>query len=472
MSADPSSPYKPSRAVTRRAFAYALIHLRAADSFSDPIVAKAKIDLKPAEPILIDAILGPACWLGPRGEDADIANVLAATESENSTLPPFQPLPAQTSDLAQTLVSVLDRIIANHPNVAENGHLHRAYFAQCFREWVWPRTQRTDPEGLKELQIPLPRNNPPLLVVRRWFAEDLECMLGFKFGDNLKSIDALREHGNNLVHTLAYPQALAVYSTAIAQCTSLTTASAIPQLLVNRSIAYTGLNSFAEAIQDLSRLVYICPCFLAAWTQLAFCFLHEGQAVLALRCYAAALRAVAGDILPRQLAPRLWAEYRQHMLRLVHYTYVNRIVCAFTLAQKRAVQQGHEETEIQAVAKAVVNTLAKIRAQAPEQSHSLLYLDSPAPDPPRGRVARQDPAIMTPKVQSLLQWLQSIRDLHYPETGAVESEHMSFLPQRQNDDMNVPIADAVHFLPTQNRTYRQMLPLIDPHDTSCGYNDR
>lgn len=180
----------------------------------------------------------------------------------------------------------------------------------------------------------------------------------------------LREQGNNLMLNLGYSQAIQLYTTAINLCTFHDTKN-IPQLLTNRAIAYIGLDSYPEARSDLNQAVKLDRCFTPAWTQLGYCHLYMGSCLTGLRCYLAALESLVGDILPPNIPTSLVEEYKQNKIDSVLPQFVQRIIQAMILTERRCYQECEEGRTIKSIDGNARRILAKLRANASSEDLSL-----------------------------------------------------------------------------------------------------
>lgn len=183
--------------------------------------------------------------------------------------------------------------------------------------------------------------------------------------ENVAVVLKLREQGNNLVSIMAYAQAIQVYTSALHAAT-VAAANQIPQLYTNRAIAYIGLNCFPEAITDLNKAVLEDRTFTPAWAQLGYCHLYMGTSLIALRCYLTAMRCVAGEIYPTKLPKdaTVREEYKEHKLASVLPQFVQRLVQAIILTEKRAHQQRESTTAIRDIVGNARGILARLRARA------------------------------------------------------------------------------------------------------------
>lgn len=222
---------------------------------------------------------------------------------------------------------------------------------------------------------------------------------------NIKLVNTLREQGNNLMSSLSYAQAIQVYTNAINLC-FLATANNISQLLTNRAIAYIGLNCFAEAITDLNEAVDYDRTFTAAWVQLGYCHLYMGTSLVALKCYLMSLKSAIGDILPENFPldenKAFVVEYQQNKLATILPQFVERLIQAIILTEKRAYQQREPTLEIKSTVSNVRSILAKLRASASNEDMQYFTYSASAEDsafrPTAERLNRTRPSILNQDV--------------------------------------------------------------------------
>lgn len=224
--------------------------------------------------------------------------------------------------------------------------------------------------------------------------------------NNETTLDAvlrLRELGNNLTNLLSYPQAIRVYTEALDLC-DWTCTNNIPQLYTNRAISFIGLNCFEEAVTDLNNAICYDRSFTPALAQLGYCHLYLGSGVLALACYVAALRSLAGEIYPENFPQdqELRATYTNLKVSTVVPQFVQRLVQLIILSEKRATQQRHPATAIQEHTTRTRAILARLRAAAaPEDLHYFSYSMENSVESVRATAARANrmrPSILTPEV--------------------------------------------------------------------------
>ncbi|KAK6202572.1 uncharacterized protein RJT21DRAFT_112530 [Scheffersomyces amazonensis] len=178
----------------------------------------------------------------------------------------------------------------------------------------------------------------------------------------------LREQGNNLMANSAFAQAIKVYTNAIHLSKPCTT-SQLPQLYTNRAIAFIGLNCFPEAINDLDRAVNLDHSFTPAWTQLGYCHLYMGSALIALKSYLIALRSAVGEILPNGKMSQdkeFLATYKSAKMKTVLPQFIQRLCQSIGLTEKRAYQQSEPIPEIKKTVAEVRRILANLRAECSE----------------------------------------------------------------------------------------------------------
>lgn len=222
---------------------------------------------------------------------------------------------------------------------------------------------------------------------------------------NINQVHKLREQGNNLMSNLSYAQAIQAYTNALSLST-LASASNIPQLFTNRAIAYIGLNCFPEAITDLNEAVNYDRTFTTAWVQLGYCHLYMGTSLVALKCYLISLRTAIGEILPVNFAVEenksLVEEYQENKMSSILPQFVERLVQAIVLTEKRAYQQREPSFEIKAVVSNVRAILAKLRSTASNEDMSYFTYTSNADDssfrPTAERLNRTRPSILNQDV--------------------------------------------------------------------------
>lgn len=222
---------------------------------------------------------------------------------------------------------------------------------------------------------------------------------------NISLINKLREQGNNLMSYLSYAQAIQVYTNALDLC-SLASAKNIPQLLTNRAIAYIGLNCFPEAITDLNEAVNYDRSFTSAWVQLGYCHLYMGTSLVALKCYMISLKTAIGEILPENFPidenKDFIIEYKENKLATVLPQFVERLIQAILLTEKRAYQQREPTAEIRATVSNVRSILAKLRASASNEDMPYFAYSASAEDssfrPTAERINRTRPSILNQDV--------------------------------------------------------------------------
>ena len=222
---------------------------------------------------------------------------------------------------------------------------------------------------------------------------------------NIKLINTLREQGNNLMSSLSYAQSIQIYTNALNLC-CLSTANNIPQLLTNRAIAYIGLNCFPEAITDLNEAVNYDRTFTAAWVQLGYCHLYMGTSLVALKCYLMSLKSAIGEILPENFPldenKAFVVEYQENKLATILPQFVERLIQAIILTEKRAYQQREPTLEIKAAVSNVRSILAKLRAAASNEDMQYFTYSASAEDsafrPTAERLNRSRPSILNQDV--------------------------------------------------------------------------
>lgn len=222
---------------------------------------------------------------------------------------------------------------------------------------------------------------------------------------NINLINTLRELGNNLMSSLSYAQAIQIYTNALNLC-SLSTANNIAQLLTNRAIAYIGLNCFPEAITDLNEAVNYDRTFTSAWVQLGYCHLYMGTSLVALKCYLTSLKAAIGEILPENFPidenKDFVVEYQENKLATILPQFVERLIQAVILTEKRAYQQREPTLEIKAAVSNVRSILAKLRASASNEDMQYFAYSASAEDsafrPTAERLNRTRPSILNQDV--------------------------------------------------------------------------
>lgn len=222
---------------------------------------------------------------------------------------------------------------------------------------------------------------------------------------NIKLINTLREQGNNLMSSLSYAQSIQIYTNAINLC-SLSTANNISQLLTNRAIAYIGLNCFPEAITDLNEAVNYDRTFTAGWVQLGYCHLYMGTSLVALKCYLMSLKSAIGEILPENFPldenKAFVVEYQENKLATILPQFVERLIQAIILTEKRAYQQREPTLEIKSTVSNVRSILAKLRASASNEDMQYFTYSASAEDsafrPTAERLNRTRPSILNQDV--------------------------------------------------------------------------
>lgn len=245
-------------------------------------------------------------------------------------------------------------------------------------------------------------------AVYKAFASSFEVQMALYGSDTAggERVAELRELGNNLMANTCYPQAIMAYTEAVC-CHGAAAHASRPQLLTNRALAYIGLNCVLEAVADLQRALAGDRTFTPAWAQLAYCHMFTGATLLALRCYLTALRTVAGEIYPPGLPEAAREQYTAARLGSVMPQFVQRLVLAIILCEKRAQQQRVSGTAAQEVTARARAILARLRSHvASEDVPYLSYQLDANIDNLRATAARANrvrPDILTPDVaQDLL----------------------------------------------------------------------
>ncbi|RLV89408.1 hypothetical protein JA1_005179 [Spathaspora sp. JA1] len=227
----------------------------------------------------------------------------------------------------------------------------------------------TDQDSIDRVKAIFPQYSSPTNPV--WLIDEFIKIINLQYSFSNVSIDTinkLREQGNNLMANSSYAQAIKTYTTAI-NYQPARFISELPQLLTNRAVAFIGLNCAPEAIDDLNLAVYLDRTFAPAWTQLGYCQLYMGQGLLSLRCYLCCLKATVGDILPVWLAPddKLVERYQSNKCQTVLPQFIERLMQAISITEKRAYQQLEPDSEIIETTKEVRRILARMRAQGTEE---------------------------------------------------------------------------------------------------------
>ncbi|KAK6464896.1 hypothetical protein DFJ63DRAFT_312181 [Scheffersomyces coipomensis] len=181
-------------------------------------------------------------------------------------------------------------------------------------------------------------------------------------------INRLREQGNNLMNNSAYAQAIKVYTNAL-DLSRFPVTNSIPQLYLNRAIAFIGLNCFPEAINDLDNAVQLDKSFTPAWTQLGYCHLYMGNGLVALKSYLMALKSAIGELQPEgvtRLDKEELIKYKSIKMRHILPQFIHRLCQSIGLTEKRAYQQNESFTEIKTAVGEVKRILANLRAECLE----------------------------------------------------------------------------------------------------------
>ncbi|CAI5760797.1 unnamed protein product [Candida verbasci] len=195
-------------------------------------------------------------------------------------------------------------------------------------------------------------------------------------------INKFRELGNNLMSNQAYAQAIKIYTDALNLYSTTINLKKFPQLYTNRSISFIGLNCVPEAINDLNSALILDRCFTPAWTQLGYCHLYMGNALIALNCYLIALKTTVGEIYPIENFPKhLIDDFKQNKLKLILPQFIQRLSQAIALTEKRSYQQNEPEDKIKKIVSEVIRILAHLRAISSDQDRDFftylpVYRDS------------------------------------------------------------------------------------------------
>ena len=220
---------------------------------------------------------------------------------------------------------------------------------------------------------------------------------------NEKIVNELRERANNLMSYLAFAQAIKLYTEAISVIPKPSKKQDV-QLYTNRAIAYIGLNCVPEAIDDLNMAVYLDRTFTPAWTQLGYCHMYMGNALLALECYLLSLKSALGDLLPIGFPDDrlLRKKYKSMKIQTILPQFVEKLNSAIALTEKRSYQQRVPEDKIKKIVSEVRKVLAQLRAMCPESdceyyTYTPVYRDSSLRNLSE-RINSTRPNILTPEV--------------------------------------------------------------------------
>ncbi|WLF81584.1 hypothetical protein PVL30_005383 [Lodderomyces elongisporus] len=220
---------------------------------------------------------------------------------------------------------------------------------------------------------------------------------------NEKIVNELRERANNLMSYSAFAQAIKLYTEAISVIPKPSKKQDV-QLYTNRAIAYIGLNCVPEAIDDLNMAVYLDRTFTPAWTQLGYCHMYMGNALLALECYLLSLKSASGDLLPIGFPDdrSLRKKYKSMKIQTILPQFVEKLNSAIALTEKRSYQQRVPEDKIKKIVSEVRKVLAQLRAMCPESdceyyTYTPVYRDSSLRNLSE-RINSTRPNILTPEV--------------------------------------------------------------------------
>lgn len=200
------------------------------------------------------------------------------------------------------------------------------------------------------------------------------------FSDLNSIVKKLREQGNNLMSNNAYPQAIKIYTEAVNLCMG-DVSSHLPQLLVNRAIAFIGLTCFPEAIDDLNLALKHDISFTPAWIQLAYAQLYMGNSLLALKCYSVAFKCCTGVVLPYNFPPdeSYLEEYKVHKIRFTLPQFIEQTLKSVNLTEIRAKQQRQSGSEIRQAVSVIKESLEILKQDAlDDDKHCFMYPPSAA----------------------------------------------------------------------------------------------
>lgn len=187
------------------------------------------------------------------------------------------------------------------------------------------------------------------------------------------TVASLREQGNNLMSNKAYAQAIKVYTQAIGKCVGDSTVH-LPQLLVNRAIGFIGLECFPEAVSDLNKALDVDLTFVPAWVQLGYAELYLSNSLIALKCYAMALRCCTGDILPYNYPDHVSKnKYRNHRRKTVLPQFIEQLVRSIELTETRAKQQLKPRSEINDIIDNIKASLSILALNSKADPHYFAY---------------------------------------------------------------------------------------------------
>lgn len=216
-----------------------------------------------------------------------------------------------------------------------------------------------------------------------------------------KVVLKLREQGNNLMANYAYAQAIKVYTEAVLICSGDSMRN-LPQILVNRAIAFIGLTCFPEAITDLNLALKYDITSIPAWVQLAYAQLYMGNSLLSLKCYSVALKCCTGKVVPYVFPSdeTQLEEYRNNKIKSTLPQLVEQILRSVQLTETRAKQQRLNATEINQTINDIKES-AKILSEHVDEDDMSSYLYPPqncSPSTFRGlanQVQRSRPGMYT-----------------------------------------------------------------------------
>lgn len=216
--------------------------------------------------------------------------------------------------------------------------------------------------------------------------------------ENLSIVLKLREQGNNLMSNSAYAQAIKVYTEATNYCVA-ESLNNLPQILINRAIAFIGLTCFPEAIDDLNEALTYDISSTPAWVQLGYAQLYMGHSLLALKCYCMAIQCCCGNILPTNFPndEQLIEEYKISKIKSTLPQFIEQLLRGVQLTETRATQQRYSAAEINFIIGEIQNCLEILMAEV-DSSELYCFLYPPHQSPSTFRTLASDVNLSRPSI--------------------------------------------------------------------------
>lgn len=215
---------------------------------------------------------------------------------------------------------------------------------------------------------------------------------------NLSVVLKLREQGNNLMTNSAYAQAIKVYTEATNYCVA-ESLNNLPQILINRAIAFIGLTCFPEAINDLNEALTYDISSTPAWVQLGYAQLYMGHSLLALKCYCMAIQTCCGIILPTNFPndEQLIEDYKVSKIKSTLPQFIEQLLRGVQLTETRASQQRYSASEINHIIEDIQNCLDILLAGA-DPSDLTCFMYPPQQSPSAFRTIASDVNLSRPSI--------------------------------------------------------------------------